>query len=202
VEPEKEDQTRSNGNKRRDTRKEKEAISTAQTRPTASPAAAAQQASKTKPHGKVVKANEKIVKVTELVERAAHSVSGCRSYVVVETEAGNLLVAEKDDAGGAKWSENPSGLECRNSVAKVIRSCECPDSGALIGEIRGAWAQELLREGSSNARYAQVVFCCASGEMQRAGLCTGFRRSNGLPFLSSSRLNSASGRAARGRFTA
>eukprot|EP00416_Gambierdiscus_australes_P019815 CAMPEP_0171075636 /NCGR_PEP_ID=MMETSP0766_2-20121228/12898_1 /TAXON_ID=439317 /ORGANISM="Gambierdiscus australes, Strain CAWD 149" /LENGTH=438 /DNA_ID=CAMNT_0011532525 /DNA_START=108 /DNA_END=1424 /DNA_ORIENTATION=+ len=79
------------------------------------------------------KSNDKIVKVTEYVERSS---KGCHIYVVLETEAKQTIVTEQRNDGTMKWEENPKGLEERSSLAKVLRYSDCK-TGKTIAAVRG-----------------------------------------------------------------
>merc|ERR1719401_1113769 len=122
---------------------------------------------------KSMKDHERIVKATEYVE---HAKAGApfKSYVVLETEDGNSIVTEKAAVGVTPWAENPSSLDDRNSLAKVIRSQDCRSSGATVGLVKSVHAQELFR-GSSSTRSVQAVYCHATGEAARMGCTSGFR---------------------------
>mmetsp|Transcript_107455 Transcript_107455/g.269550 ORF Transcript_107455/g.269550 Transcript_107455/m.269550 type:complete len:895 (+) Transcript_107455:103-2787(+) len=120
------------------------------------------------------KESEKIVKATEYVERAEGS-ARFKSYVVLETEEGHFIVVEKAAVGVVPWAENPAGLDDRNSLAKVIRSKDCRDSGMTVGVIKGVYVQELVKD-SSSTRFAQAVFCHATGEAEVGGCCSGFSK--------------------------
>merc|ERR1719215_815725 len=124
---------------------------------------------------KSAKDHERIVKATEYVE---HAEGGAlfRSYVVLETEEGNSVVIEMAAAGITPWAENPSDLDDRNSLAKVIRSQDVRSSSATVGLIRNVHVPELIT-GSSSTRFAQAVFCHATGEAERFCCRSGFRRS-------------------------
>jgi len=77
-----------------------------------------------------VAGSERVVKVTEYVERCGADRHHC--YAVLETEKGNGIVAEELESGAAKWEHNPRNLECRNSAAKVLRTFDC--SGGITVE--------------------------------------------------------------------
>merc|ERR1719215_1945699 len=124
---------------------------------------------------KGAKDHERIVKATEYVEHAEGG-ARFRSYIVLETEEGNSIVIEMAAAGITPWAENPSDLDGRNSLAKVIRSQDCRSRGTTVGLIRSVHVSELIT-GSSSTRFAQALFCRATGEAERFGCRSGFRRS-------------------------
>mmetsp|Transcript_107458 Transcript_107458/g.269569 ORF Transcript_107458/g.269569 Transcript_107458/m.269569 type:complete len:887 (+) Transcript_107458:103-2763(+) len=121
-----------------------------------------------------VKDSAMIVKATEYVESAEGAVQ-FKCYVLLETEDGNSIVVEKAAPGVVPWAENPSNLDSRNSLAKVIRSKDCRDSGMTVGVIKGVYVQELVKD-SSSTRFAQAVFCHATGEAEVGGCCSGFSK--------------------------
>jgi len=144
-----------------------------------------------------VRDHAQIVKATEYVEPTG---GGARftSYVVLETEEGHSIVIEKAAAGVVLWAENPSNLDDRNALAKVIRSKDCRGSGATVGAVKSCHAQELLK-GSSGTRFVQAVYCHSTGEAKRFGCRSGFRRPAST-HQQQLRLSPAS-RVPRGRFT-
>lgn len=86
-------------------------------------------------HGCVAE-NEKIVKITEYVERSG---SGHCSYTVLETERGDTIVTQELQDGTVKREENPKDLEDRNSLARVLRTADCSRSGFSVGAVRGLY---------------------------------------------------------------
>lgn len=125
--------------------------------------------------------NERVVKVTEYVERALEGPGNRRVYVVLETEVGNAIVTEKLADGMAIWQENPQDLEDRNSLAKVVRIYERRNgTGATVRDIKGLQMKETRMFGRGTAapeqreQYAQIAFCRASGEVH--GFSAGWLR--------------------------
>jgi len=123
----------------------------------------------------------KVAKVTEYVEAApqagtpaAQWTLDCRSYVVLETESGRAVVAEKLAGGRAAWRQDPADLEDRNSLAKVVRSEECSGEGLTVRAVQERVAGEQGASASECRRYAQAVFraACRSADHPRCG----FRR--------------------------
>merc|ERR1712014_52447 len=65
---------------------------------------------------------EEIVKATEYVERVGLEF---QVYVTLETDQKNTLVVEELEDGTLRFEENPSNLDDRTSLAKVLRTAEC-----------------------------------------------------------------------------
>eukprot|EP00747_Dinoflagellata_sp_TGD_P191486 gnl/TRDRNA2_/TRDRNA2_54938_c0_seq1.p1 gnl/TRDRNA2_/TRDRNA2_54938_c0~~gnl/TRDRNA2_/TRDRNA2_54938_c0_seq1.p1 ORF type:complete len:998 (+),score=249.98 gnl/TRDRNA2_/TRDRNA2_54938_c0_seq1:81-3074(+) len=114
------------------------------------------------------KDHDKVVKVTEYVERA-RAESSHRSYVVIETKEGHIIVTEKFMDGTVTWEENPKDLQDRNSLAKVVRSAGYNvKAGVTVGDMRKFQAKESVRTASGVSHsqckhYAQVAFTVACG---------------------------------------
>eukprot|EP00747_Dinoflagellata_sp_TGD_P065016 gnl/TRDRNA2_/TRDRNA2_154167_c0_seq1.p1 gnl/TRDRNA2_/TRDRNA2_154167_c0~~gnl/TRDRNA2_/TRDRNA2_154167_c0_seq1.p1 ORF type:complete len:450 (-),score=97.87 gnl/TRDRNA2_/TRDRNA2_154167_c0_seq1:60-1217(-) len=90
-----------------------------------------------------VNGNEVVAKATEYVEKA-RNVKGHHSYVVLETEHGNMIVSEVLQDGRVAWESNPKDLEDRNSLAKVLRSADCSGWSVQISAIQDGsvtWTQ-------------------------------------------------------------
>merc|ERR1719479_280136 len=81
-----------------------------------------------------IRSSEKVTKVTEYVERPRHNTqlgpNSHHSFVVLETEQGNKIITERLMDGTVTWEENPTDLEDRNSLAKVVRSADCHNMGS------------------------------------------------------------------------
>jgi len=135
---------------------------------------------------KSVRDSEKIVKATEYVQHSKAE-TPFKSYVVLETDGGNSLVIEKPAVGVAPWSENPSDLDDRNSLAKVIRSIDCRSGGKTVGVLKSYNVQEVP-EGCSDSLFAQAVYCFAAGQAESIGIRSGFRLSEPQRFAPCSRL--------------
>jgi len=123
----------------------------------------------------------KVAKVTEYVEplpqggaSAAQWTLHCRSYVVLETEAGRSVVAEKLLDGRTLWRQDPEDLEDRNSLAKVVRSEASLSESITVRTIRERVAQGGAASASECRHYAQEIFraACRSENHPRCG----FRR--------------------------
>jgi len=115
---------------------------------------------------------ERFVKATEYVEAASQDAKPSgeparhRSYVVFETEAGNMVLTEKLEDGTVAWSENPADLEDRNSFARVVRSADCGSAGIAVCDAESCCASEqspLAASASQCKRFAQAAFSLASG---------------------------------------
>merc|ERR1711953_161461 len=65
---------------------------------------------------------EVIVKATEYVERVGLEF---QVYVTLETDQKNVLVIEELEDGTLRFEENPSNLDDRTSLAKVLRTADC-----------------------------------------------------------------------------
>jgi hypothetical protein len=112
--------------------------------------------------------HDRVVKVSEYVEDA-QAVDGAahKYFSVVETERGSKIVTEYD-RGKVLWDENVADLEDRLSLAKVIRSASCSQSGATVQDIQNHRAK-LLRQCSGHDKsrtYATGVYVVALGGSQ------------------------------------
>merc|ERR1719361_324115 len=65
---------------------------------------------------------EEIVKAIEHVERVG---LGFQVFVTLETDKHNILVVEELEDGTLQFDENPSNLDDRTSLAKVLRTADC-----------------------------------------------------------------------------
>merc|ERR1712217_223076 len=66
--------------------------------------------------------HEEIVKATEYIERVGLEF---QVYVKLETDQKNIIVVEGLEGGALRFEENPSNLEDRTSLAKVLRTAAC-----------------------------------------------------------------------------
>jgi len=125
--------------------------------------------------GTAVDGSEKLVKVTEYVERSQDG--NGHFFVVAETEAGSVIVIEKLADGTNRLLENPKELSDRLSLAKTIRSDEC--AGRQVRDLR---AYQAERDAGDDAKYAQGAFSLVVGETYRT---SGLRRSvnRAAPFM-------------------
>jgi len=138
--------------------------------------ASAQGAAEDRKQDRCVKDAEKVVKVTEYVERVNEL--HWHSYLVLETDQGNVIVTEQLKDGRVTWEENPRDLEDRNSLAKVIRSASRSNSGVFVQDMKAHRAKEQSDIGASPSkckRYAQGAFVRAIGAAPNR-VCSGFRR--------------------------
>jgi len=107
------------------------------------------------------KPDDKIVKVTEYVEKSQKGALACQYYVVFCTESGNMILTEKLADGTVAWKEDPPGLEDRNSLAKVICSAACNNPGITVFSLK---CYEANASSLSSKRYAHSFYSRASGE--------------------------------------
>jgi len=115
---------------------------------------------------KAVSDEEKLVKVTEYVERAQRSASGYRYYVVLHTETG-AMVTELLENGSVAFEVAPADLEDRTSLAKVLRSTNCRSARVSVGDMRKhveAKSSETGASASMRKRFARGVFRRVGGE--------------------------------------
>jgi len=128
-----------------------------------------------KPKGSI-RGSERVVKVTEYVERTGEqSSTDCSYYVVLETENGSVIVTEKIASNMATWEENSIDVDDRNSLAKVIRSGETK-AGITVQDVKSERQKAIstlvaigagaVREGRNNRLYAQDLFIYAMGGME------------------------------------
>mmetsp|Transcript_162560 Transcript_162560/g.312109 ORF Transcript_162560/g.312109 Transcript_162560/m.312109 type:complete len:908 (-) Transcript_162560:166-2889(-) len=123
--------------------------------------------------------SDKISKVTEYIEKFNNT---RRSYTVLETQMGSMIVTEKQRDGKILWEENPADLEDRNSLAKIIRSTDCSNEVAISTikayQTKHLWESGFFGSASSRSadckRYAQGVYCEAAG--QGKGTQSGFAK--------------------------
>jgi len=117
---------------------------------------------------------ERIKKVAMYVEKV--SSSSRHYYVVVETEADNVMVTEMHLDGDVTWKENPADLGVRNSLAKSFRSADCHDEGVTIHALTEYQSSRNVGpKPSTGKRYAQGIYDCARGETQRAARFSAMR---------------------------
>lgn len=127
--------------------------------------------------------DERIVKVTEYVERAHRASSAnvlelCRDqpasrryYVVFKTAKGNQIVTERLPSGKITWEENPTGLAVRCSLARVLRAADCGalSGGTSVGELAARHSESGLatsgaQPASRRKLYARAAYAWAFGE--------------------------------------
>merc|ERR1740123_764620 len=83
----------------------------------------------------VIGEEERIVKATEYVERVGLAF---QVYVTLETSEKNIVVVQELEDGTMSREENPSNLEDRTSLAKVLRTAECNDSSMTVARARAS----------------------------------------------------------------
>jgi len=123
--------------------------------------------------------NERIEKVTGYIETTDNcSAPGkvqpslCQIFLVMDTEAGNVIVTEKQKDGTTTWEENPSALELRISLAKVVCCTDCSNEKVKVKDILASRNQEsrCIKGKCSflkRKKYAQAVCNQARGIVQR-----------------------------------
>jgi hypothetical protein len=124
-------------------------------------------------HGRTITGHERIIKVTEYVEKSTLTVDvDCEDqkypdghyYVVLEAEHGGTILTELMPDGNILWEENAVGLINRNSSAKVIRAASCPESGAIVQELRNYRSEKSSVTRQPSCReYATGVYIAAVG---------------------------------------
>jgi len=144
-----------------------------------------------------VRDDDRIVKVTEYVESAEPAAGAaeqeradvgtegpgivgdsklsrvpCHYYTVFETAAGSAVVSEKLKDGTVAWTEDPSDLEARCSLAKVTGCADCRKTGLTVQEMKGFRAEELrctagAAPESERRRYARGLFLRALPPQQK-----------------------------------
>mmetsp|Transcript_79956 Transcript_79956/g.138594 ORF Transcript_79956/g.138594 Transcript_79956/m.138594 type:complete len:1218 (-) Transcript_79956:110-3763(-) len=123
----------------------------------------------------------KLAKVTEYIERT-NDVHVRGSYLVMESDTGNVFVTEKLANGRATWEVNPEGLEARNALAKEVRSTDITENGITVCSVRRlqALSSESCAASSSNCkRYVQAVYSHAMGAPS-GDIWTGFMKTGGV----------------------
>merc|ERR1712157_437876 len=80
--------------------------------------------------------DEPIAKATLYVEKSSNGKLRCSYYVVFEAGNGCKVVTEMLPNGTVAWKVNPKNAEDRNSLAKVINSSDCSNTGATFGAVR------------------------------------------------------------------
>jgi len=99
---------------------------------------------------------------------ASLSLDHCQYYVVLETDASNVIVLEKLADGSAPSSVNPENLDDRNSLARLMYTAEKPEGAISVKEIKVFQAQSARKtvHGASPSErklYAKSIFKVASG---------------------------------------
>ncbi|CAJ1388163.1 unnamed protein product [Effrenium voratum] len=141
--------------------------------------------------------DEKFVKGRLYVEaldgdhkEAAKQLHLCHFYVVLDTEKGNCVVTEKLADGTTTWVVNPSCLEDRNSLAKVMVCLDIRMEKATVRNLQITQESHSIKSSgaspSERKRYARAIFSLVS---PRSLEITGGRRYVGraYPYPSSSK---------------
>lgn len=129
--------------------------------------------------GRSISGHEKIVKVTQYVEKAvANGLSqdvqtpDAHYYVVLEAEHGSVVLTELLADGSVTWEENQSSLGTRNSLARVIRTAQGQAGRAIMQEMKNyrAKGQDSFSVGAlrTSRDYATGAFIAAVGGPQEA----------------------------------
>merc|ERR1712060_237158 len=100
-----------------------------------------------KGHGSAA-GNEKVVKVTEYIERCGADHYHC--YAALETEKGNVVVVEELTNGTVKREHNPKDFEYRTSTAKVLRTVDCSPAGTPVQDAVKYHPSEVLSKLSAS----------------------------------------------------
>merc|ERR1712039_146257 len=117
--------------------------------------------------------------VTQYVEKAvANGLSqdaqtpDAHYYVVLEAEHGSVVLTELLADGSVTWEENRSSLGTRNSLARVIRTAQGQEGGAIVQEMKNyrAKAQDNFSVGALRTcrDYATGAYIAAVGGPQEA----------------------------------
>lgn len=115
--------------------------------------------------GRSVSEDEKVVKVTQFVERNPLDTSGLtekfmpsrRYYVMAKTDAGNTIVTERLKDGTITFQENPKDLHDRNSLAKTVRS-KAGQFETTLADLKLFQSQELNNSNKSCKKYAYHAY--------------------------------------------
>jgi len=113
----------------------------------------------------MVAEEEKIAKVNEYVERVFVPGSdtnspSCRYYLVLETEKGNKIVAERL-SDGQLVLDVMEDVQDRNSLARLTRSERC--TGTTVFDMMSGLAQMAEGTALSSKHFAEAMFKAAAG---------------------------------------
>lgn len=92
----------------------------------------------------------------------------CHYYLVLETDAGSVLVTEKLGDGSCSLAVNPANLTDRNSLARLLHSADCVRTGVSVRDLK-VFRHQSARQTPDGACpsdrqiYAKNVFKLASG---------------------------------------
>lgn len=133
----------------------------------------------------------------QLVTAAAPNKLQWHFYIVLETEASNVIATERAPDGSIVWAVNPDTLEDRNSLAKLLFTSDCKANCIRVQAIRSIAAPEKpalgklpmrapkqitkkpTRDLSTSKAYAKEVFNTATGQFGFGGRWGGNTRSYG-----------------------
>jgi hypothetical protein len=129
-------------------------------------------------HCRAITGHEKIVKVSQYVEKSMLTVDDeCDNqknldghyYIVLEVEHGGTIRTELMPDGTIAWEENAVDLTSRNSSAKVIRAANCRETAAIVQEMRNRrYAKSSCLRQQTCRDYATGVYIAAVGGPQEA----------------------------------
>ncbi|CAE7040244.1 unnamed protein product [Symbiodinium natans] len=91
----------------------------------------------------------------------------CHFYVVLETSASNVIVTEKLADGSTTWVLNPSQIEDRNSLAKLMMAVDIRMEKATVGNLQVTQESNNIKSAagataSDRKRYAKDLFALVS----------------------------------------
>lgn len=133
----------------------------------------------------------------QLVTAAAPNKLQWHFYILLETEASNVIATERAPDGSIVWAVNPDTLEDRNSLAKLLFTSDCKANCIRVQAIRGIGAPEKPALGklpmrapkqsdkkptqdiSTSKAYAKAVFKTATGQFGFGGRWGGTTRRYG-----------------------
>eukprot|EP00930_Biecheleria_cincta_P050344 TRINITY_DN354_c0_g3_i1.p1 TRINITY_DN354_c0_g3~~TRINITY_DN354_c0_g3_i1.p1 ORF type:complete len:1007 (+),score=209.76 TRINITY_DN354_c0_g3_i1:206-3022(+) len=110
----------------------------------------------------------------------SHALDHCNYYLVLETDAGNKLVTEKLSDGSVGLAVNPANLTNRNSLARLLYSADCAETGVSVRDFK-VFRNQSARQTPSGACpserqvYVKNVFklACGKARLVRKGKGTG-----------------------------
>jgi len=108
------------------------------------------QASKEVEGWTTVAKNDRVLKATEYVENSCHGVRSVHFFAVLETNQGDLIVAEMLEDGVQSWSENPTDLQNRRTLARVFRVVACHGTCITI-ETAKMFGRQSVEEAATRA---------------------------------------------------
>jgi len=145
---------------------------------------------------RTVQDTDRIIRVTEYVERTNSGSSPSRDwestlravelsgsslhhcYIMLRTEADDVIVTERLPCGTVAWRENPRDIEDRCSFARMVRTAQvggdADGCGVTVGEVRklGRADKDLgvvATRDVAAKHYAQDLFCFIARETLNSG---------------------------------